>query len=444
MSYSTETSDYVSSCCARVPDCSQQPYLIYHGGKAWCSVSWPLIRHFALVRTIMHVHLPIAAAALFCCQPQRPLSMCDTMGVMCQRKRAAEAARRISNCASCDAALAELEMLDEGNLTWILGANAINAAMRRCVSSPDVAERLFLRLGDQTDIASFEIIAAARLESDHLDEAAVAVAAALSLVPERERCGVRLTKIARRTLDACALAGVSAAGIPMLWRRLDDRGALPPGFNFRGGTGTPANGARDGKLVHLHLERTLAVLKPDALRQGYEEEIISLLMDSGFEVVAQRRFRMSESEAAAFLSVSWGSAKRGNMRRRFFADMCRFYASGDVLAILLERHGAVSAWRSLLGGHGDPAMCRQLAPSSVRARWGTNKQQNAAHGADSVAAAAREISHVFGDGYSAPRTADVHAGQPGRGAQMATASADARTCARAERLRRRLIRTAVR
>ena len=78
--------------------------------------------------------------------------------------------------------------------------------------------------------------------------------------------------------------------------------------------------------------------------------------------------------------------------------------SGEVLALLLEREGAIAAWREMLGP-GDPSVGRVDAPDSVRARWGANKQANAAHGADSAEAAAREIRFVFGDAMVEERAA---------------------------------------
>ena len=91
----------------------------------------------------------------------------------------------------------------------------------------------------------------------------------------------------------------------------------------------------------------------------------------------------------------------------------RFYCSGDVLALLLEKDGAIGAWRTLLGP-GDPAVARGYtdrfgrvhrakAPHSVRALYGTNKQANAAHGADSPEAARREISLIFGAEFVEPQ-----------------------------------------
>ena len=176
---------------------------------------------------------------------------------------------------------------------------------------------------------------------------------------------------------------------------------------------------------------------------------------------------MDAREAEAFLATSWGSAA-GDRERRFFSEMVRshcsgdeltrnssspspspssspstsassspstsasalpqptrdpgpspgpnqvrFYCSGDVLALLLEKDDAIGAWRTLLGP-GDPAVARGYtdrfgrfhrakAPHSVRALYGTNKQANAAHGADSPEAARREISLIFGAEFVEPQ-----------------------------------------
>jgi len=137
-------------------------------------------------------------------------------------------------------------------------------------------------------------------------------------------------------------------------------------------------------------------------------EVEEFIAAQGFATVRRRRWRMTSREAADFLQTSWGSAA-GDRDRRFFSEMVAFYAGGEVLALLLEREGAMTEWRRLLGP-GDPAIARGYtdrfgkahrarAPLSVRARWGQNKQANAAHGADSYEAAEREIRFVFGEGW---------------------------------------------
>ena len=92
--------------------------------------------------------------------------------------------------------------------------------------------------------------------------------------------------------------------------------------------------------------------------------------------------------------------------------MVRFYASGDVLALLLQREGAIQAWRELLGP-GDPHVAKKVQPLTLRARWGSNKQSNAAHGADSEDSARREIAHLFGES-ERPWVAVAHESAPDR------------------------------
>jgi len=320
--------------------------------------------------------------------------------------QAATAIRRLNECADCDAALSALSALDAAELTLTYGPNAINVAMRCCASRLEVAETLFANLDGLADIASFEIIASARLQHGALEGAASAAAAGLACVERQPsvRCGVKLARTVRRVLDECSSACVPAREARERWRLLDERGLLPPGFHWRGGTGAGGMAAagidgdaavRGGAMVHLRLERTLAVLKPDAVRGGLADEIAHVIVESGFEVLARRRWRMSEAEAATFLATSWGAAKRGDVRRRFFTSMVDFYSSGEVEALLLERAGAVGAWRALLGP-GDPAQGRLTAPHSIRARYGSNKQANAAHGADAHNVE-REVCVVFGE-----------------------------------------------
>ena len=141
---------------------------------------------------------------------------------------------------------------------------------------------------------------------------------------------------------------------------------------------------------------TLAVLKPDAVRAGLVDEIRDWIEQQGFTVVASRRLCLSEEAAQAWLQVSWGTSA-GDTGRRFFQEMVRFYASGAIVALLLQKEGAIDEWRSLLGP-GDPSVAKKASPHTLRARWGSNKQANAAHGADSEDAARREITHVFGEG----------------------------------------------
>lgn len=137
-----------------------------------------------------------------------------------------------------------------------------------------------------------------------------------------------------------------------------------------------------------------SVLKPDAVGAGLEGEITEWICSHDFELIESRHLHLSQASAQQWLRVSWGSSA-GDLTRRFFQEMIRFYASGEIVALLLEKEGAISSWRQLLGP-GDPSVAKKVAPQTVRAIWGTNKQANAAHGADSYDAARREIEYFFG------------------------------------------------
>ena len=332
----------------------------------------------------------------------------------------------------CSTALTELAALREAGAVFELGPNVHNRAMRVCSAELETVETLYAQLAeeDRQDTASLELLASIRLENDMLVEAAEAVAELLApalevktnklgrLLPRRKvvlisppplappppagcqysgeglpNCQVpeRTARVTHAVLEACAEAGLSEdhqqSGAPQLWAQLGAAGlwAPPPPPPM--------------------LERTLALLKPDCLLAGAEGEVEDLAATHGFRTVCRRQWRMDAREAEAFLATSWGSAA-GDRQRRFFSDMVGFYCSGDVLALLLEKEGAICAWRALLGP-GDPAVARGYtdrfgrahrpkAPRSVRALYGTNKQANAAHGADSPEAARREISLIFG------------------------------------------------
>ena len=314
----------------------------------------------------------------------------------------------------CSTALAELALLDADGVKFELGPNAHNRAMRVCASEPEVVEKLFAEIEAEglADDASLEALASVRLEQDQLPDAAAAVAALLrpalevqtsksGRVMPRKKLPIRSVRIAVAVLDACREAGFADTdeqlhGAPLLWSQLGELGlwAPPPPPPLP--------------------ERTLALLKPDSLRAGTCADIESFIVEHDFDIVRRRQWHMTETEAADFLSTSWGSAS-GDRQRRFFASMIEFYASGDVLALLLQKEGAIAEWRQLLGP-GDPAVGRGYrdrfgrihrpkAPQSVRARWGTNKQANAAHGSDSRESAEREIAFVFGEGWSEPQPA---------------------------------------
>ena len=294
---------------------------------------------------------------------------------------------------SCHLGMQCLAQLDSKGLTYALGANAVNRVMSLCT---DDAERLFserLERHGLADASSLQILAAVRLVRGALPEAAAATASLLEHVEREQKCSAKVAAQCRAVLDACRDAGLlddAYAAAEARWHRLLSRGIVPL-------LDAPAPAQSAPAVV----ERTLALLKPDAVRAGDDADIVELIRAHDFELVASRRWHMGERDAVEFLGASWGSAA-GDRRRKFFRSMVEFYKSGECVALLLQRHDAVAEWRRLLGTRGDPAVCREIEPHTVRARFGRNKQANAAHGADSTAAATREIDQVFGHGWSEP------------------------------------------
>eukprot|EP00048_Salpingoeca_helianthica_P021883 m.15007 g.15007 ORF g.15007 m.15007 type:complete len:195 (+) comp6575_c0_seq1:151-735(+) len=132
------------------------------------------------------------------------------------------------------------------------------------------------------------------------------------------------------------------------------------------------------------MESTLALIKPDAVHRA--DEILTAAQEAGFVILQKRRVHLSQEQASEFYAEHFGKA--------FFANLISFMGSGPIVAAVLSKPGAVQGWRDLLGPT-DSTKARSAAPTSIRARFGTDGTRNAAHGSDSVASAHREIRFFF-------------------------------------------------
>lgn len=132
--------------------------------------------------------------------------------------------------------------------------------------------------------------------------------------------------------------------------------------------------------------RTLAIIKPDAVQSGKTGAILAHLEREGFSVRAGRLVRMSVGEAGAFYEVHRG--------RPFFGELVQFMSSGPCLPLVLERDNAVAHYRRVIGAT-DPA---EAAAGTVRKLYAESKGRNAVHGSDSDENAAREIGFFFPEG----------------------------------------------
>ena len=131
------------------------------------------------------------------------------------------------------------------------------------------------------------------------------------------------------------------------------------------------------------MNRTLAIIKPDAVEAGNAGKIIAHLEQGGFRVLAMRMTRLSAAEAGAFYAV--------HRERPFYGELVEFMTSGPVVSMALEAEGAVASFREAIGAT-DPA---EAAPGTVRALYAESKGRNAIHGSDSDENAALEISFFF-------------------------------------------------
>jgi nucleoside-diphosphate kinase len=133
----------------------------------------------------------------------------------------------------------------------------------------------------------------------------------------------------------------------------------------------------------LAVERTLAIIKPDAVGRGLTADILSRIHAAKFQIVAIKSLRLTKTEAEGFYAV--------HRERPFFGELTDFMSSGKSVAMVLERESAISQWRDTMGAT-DPA---KAAAGSIRKELGTSIQFNCTHGSDAPQTAAFEISYFF-------------------------------------------------
>ena len=133
----------------------------------------------------------------------------------------------------------------------------------------------------------------------------------------------------------------------------------------------------------MALERTFAIIKPDAFKRGLTGEILSRIHTAGFSIAAIKSVSLSKTEAEGFYAV--------HKARPFFAELTDFMSSGRCVLIVLEADGAILKWRETMGAT-DPA---KAAPGTIRRDLGTSIGNNCTHGSDAPETAAFEIGYFF-------------------------------------------------
>jgi nucleoside-diphosphate kinase len=133
----------------------------------------------------------------------------------------------------------------------------------------------------------------------------------------------------------------------------------------------------------LALERTFAIIKPDAVAAAQQGEILSRIHNAGFKVVAIKSMRLTKEEAGGFYAV--------HRARPFFGELTEFMSSGKIIALVLEADGAILKWRDTMGAT-DP---KKAVPGTIRHDLGTSIGNNVTHGSDAPDTAAFEVGYFF-------------------------------------------------
>ncbi len=142
----------------------------------------------------------------------------------------------------------------------------------------------------------------------------------------------------------------------------------------------------------MAVERTLSIVKPDAVSKNHIGAILARLEASGLQVVAARMVHLSRSQAEAFYDV--------HRERPFFQGLVKFMTSGPVLVQVLEGENAIAKNRETMGATNP----EEAAKGTIRSDFAANIEENAVHGSDSPETAAREIAFFFAEVDLCPRT----------------------------------------
>lgn len=133
----------------------------------------------------------------------------------------------------------------------------------------------------------------------------------------------------------------------------------------------------------MAIERTLSIVKPDAVAKNVIGEIYSRFEKAGLRVVAARMLHLTREQAEGFYAV--------HRERPFYADLVAFMTSGPVMVQVLEGENAIARNREVMGAT-NPA---KAAPGTIRADYATSVEENAVHGSDAPETAATEIAYFF-------------------------------------------------
>jgi len=131
------------------------------------------------------------------------------------------------------------------------------------------------------------------------------------------------------------------------------------------------------------IQRTLSIIKPDAVAKGAAGDIIHTLIQGNFRIIGMKMLHITKAQAEGFYAV--------HVHRPFFESLTNFMSSGPVIVMALEKENAIADYRDLMGPT-DPA---KAADGTIRKKWGSSIEKNAVHGSDAEDTARFELSYFF-------------------------------------------------
>ncbi len=131
--------------------------------------------------------------------------------------------------------------------------------------------------------------------------------------------------------------------------------------------------------------RTFAIIKPDAVERNLIGKILERIESNGFRIAAMKKIQLSKAQAEGFYYV--------HKERPFFGSLTEFMCSGPVVLLVLEKEGAISAWRDLMGATNP----EEAGAGTIRKDFALNIEKNSTHGSDSAENAVFEISYFFSE-----------------------------------------------
>jgi nucleoside-diphosphate kinase len=131
------------------------------------------------------------------------------------------------------------------------------------------------------------------------------------------------------------------------------------------------------------MQRTLALIKPDAFAAGHTGAILAQIQESGLQVLATKTLHLTEAQAKGFYYV--------HAERPFFGDLVKFMSEGKIVAVALQGDDAIKRWRDLMG----PTNAAEAPKTTIRGQFGTDIERNATHGSDAEDTAKFEIGYFF-------------------------------------------------